>query len=123
MADATPAAGTPAITFPTGQQIYDTIMGWIEPDLVTAALPLVAEKYKNETPQEKKERTDRYALAYEAYDKVYAVWSQRLGAAVAAYRRAALQGAEQESTTEESGILSQLESSMTTTLPSTPSHV
>ncbi len=54
---------------PTGEQVHDALMGTIEPDLVSANLLMLKEKYKDETPEERKERIVRYKTAIQKYDK------------------------------------------------------
>ncbi|MDD4628446.1 MAG: hypothetical protein PHE68_03580 [Candidatus Peribacteraceae bacterium] len=58
-------------TLPTGQALYDAIMGQIEPDLVTAELPKLPEKFSKDTPEEKAARSERYKRAYEQYDLLF----------------------------------------------------
>lgn len=58
----------------SGQEIYDSIMWGIEPELLTANLPSLAEKYKDETPEQKKARAERYQKAFAEYDVGYAAY-------------------------------------------------
>jgi hypothetical protein len=49
--------------------LYDELMAEIEPDLVTANIDGLEEKYKDETPAEAAARAERYNAAYEAFQK------------------------------------------------------
>ena len=68
----TPLPPPPVI--PSGEEMYDQIMSQIEPDLVTAQLPLLKEKYKDETPEQAKARADRYNRAFAEYEKQFAAY-------------------------------------------------
>lgn len=108
----TTAATKPTIRVPSGPEIYDRIMGQIEPELLSRNLPLLKEKYKGETPEQKAEREQRYAAAYAAFDAAFSKWVIDVNAAVAAYRRSVLRDAEEKSQSKEVNELSQLESSI-----------
>ena len=93
-----------------GTDIYDQIMAKIEPELMSAVLPTLTEKYKNETPEQAKSRGERYAKAFEEYDRQYASFVVQLDAKVHAFERQAVASVEKESLKEESSQLSNLES-------------
>ncbi len=63
------SASIPALpqTFAHGHDLYDFIMATIEPDLVTAQIPALPEKYKDETPEQRKQRAARYEAAFALY--------------------------------------------------------
>lgn len=72
MTDPQPSAGFPPLPpLKSGAEIYDGIMAAIEPELTTAQVALLEEKYKDETPEQKKARSERYAKAMEEYIKRY----------------------------------------------------
>ncbi|MEK7591049.1 MAG: hypothetical protein AAB489_02470 [Patescibacteria group bacterium] len=96
----------PAI--PTGQELYDSIMGHIEPELTTSALPLLAEHYQNETPEEATARKQRYELAFERYDQAYDGYIQTLHAQADRYRRQSFAHVELKSREWDKGFLDQL---------------
>lgn len=113
MADATAAAGTPpAVPFaiPSGTDVYDALMGDIEMDLVSANLPRLREMYADETPAEHELRMQRYAEAFERYDKAFNAWIAGFQLAVAAVRKETLQRAEQKNQEEENAALATIES-------------
>lgn len=49
--------------------LYDTIMSQIEPDLTTSHIPLLKEKYAQETDEEKIYRFQCYTKAFEIFDE------------------------------------------------------
>lgn len=96
---------------PTGQEIFDTIMGGIEPELVSGNEAALAATYANETPDQKQERMARYQSAFETYDVRYKEYCDTMNAQVNAYRHDALRMAEGKSHDEETGALRSLEAS------------
>ena len=46
------------------EDVYNLLMYAIEPDLTTFMLPTLEEKYKNETAEQKTERTAKYSAAF-----------------------------------------------------------
>lgn len=97
----------------SGTELYDSIMGDIEPELLSANLPLLKDAYANETPDERAARAARYQAAYAEYDARFAKncndWNKQLHA----YKRHALHNVESRVQTKESAELSSLESSLT----------
>ena len=71
----------------SGEEIYNMIMASIEPELVSGQIPQLKEKYKNETPEQKKERGERYKKAFAEYDKRYDQYMLGMGAKMKAYHR------------------------------------
>jgi len=105
--------GMPAgFRFPTGQEIYDGIMGRIEPELLTANLDRLDDPYKGETPEEHKKRYERYSRAFAQYKVEYGKWVANLNQAVAAYKRAVTQAAEGAEKEQEAELLKHLEDQM-----------
>lgn len=110
-----PTQNTPdgAIKIPSGEEVYNGIMGRIDPDLLTTVIPTLEEKYKGESEAERTDRLERYKKAYEEYDKQYAAWEQELRMLVARARREALQTAEKKERVIEEQLLQNLDSQMT----------
>ena len=54
----------------TSEWFYDEIMRHVEPDLMTNAIPTHAEKYKNETQEQRVERMQAYDKAFTVFDHV-----------------------------------------------------
>src|SRR3989339_880578 len=75
---------------PDSQELYNALMSKIEPELTTEGLKTLEAKYPSETPEQKKERIDRYNAAFEAYDKALEVYMSDLRKQVDGYRKAAL---------------------------------
>ena len=61
-------AGKAASTL-SAEQVYDVIMGQIEPDLVSDAIASLDEKYKDELPDDRQARMERYSLAFMVLDE------------------------------------------------------
>lgn len=93
---------------PTGRELYDALMGHIEPELVTDAAKLLDEKYKNETPEHHTARMKRYDLAFERYETSYCEYMKTLDAQVIRYRREAFGHTELRDRAREEGVLDQL---------------
>jgi hypothetical protein len=55
----------------SGHELYDQIMGGIEPELTTKGRKLAELKYQNETPEQHEERMARYQRAFEEYERRY----------------------------------------------------
>lgn len=95
------AAGLPAIEIPSAIDIYDAIMGDIELELVSVAIPHLQEKYKDETQEERKARMERYQKAYTEFHKRYTEWITEMKKLFNDYKRKALQLAEQKTKEKE----------------------
>jgi|TARA_Y100000310_G_scaffold340271_1_gene435428 hypothetical protein len=101
----------PAIkaVMPSGKEVHDAIMIPIEPDLTTENLPLLDQKYANETPEELKNRKERYRIALQKYDIAFAEWLTGVNAKADQYKEVVLSHARQKSGAEDAGALSRLE--------------
>ncbi len=84
------------LEIPTGQEIYDRIMGEIEPDLTSEGRKTLPEKYKTETPQERALRKVRYERALERYDQAYGGYLRTLKTQVERERKGLFQAVEQD---------------------------
>jgi hypothetical protein len=93
------------LTLPTGQALYDAIMGQIEPDLVTAELPKLPEKFAKDTPEEKEARSFRYKRAYEQYDLLFDELVEKPLKQVKRKRKNALTFIEKEAQKKELGAI------------------
>ena len=105
------ASGTGQVTT-AGDALYDSIMAEIEPELTTAQINTLVEKYKGETPEEAKARAERYNKAFEEYEKRFAQTQQGWDASFKQYKHEALASAEKEDRTEDEKNLTQLEASL-----------
>ena len=93
---------------PTGQELYDAIMHYIEPELTSVNAKKLDEIYKNETPENHVERMKKYDLAFERYEKAYREYMATLDAQVTRYRREAFNHTELKDRAEEESIFGQL---------------
>lgn len=84
----------PQLEIPTGQELYDKIMAEIEPELTSEGKKTIAEKYKDETPEERAARMLRYRQAFDRYDEAYNGYLQTLRLQVERERHAQFQAVE-----------------------------
>lgn len=112
------SAGQQDGTIPTppqvlgGTEVYDEIMGKIEPELRTAERPLLAEKYKNETPEEAKVRAERYNKAMAEYEKQYQQYMTDMESKIRSFGVGMIRSVENEARKGEEGDLNNLEQSI-----------
>lgn len=100
----------------TGEQVFDVIMGAIEPELTSAEVNLLTEKYANETPEEKEAREERYNRAYEEYDRRFALFQKALDEKANAIHREAMHSVEANDRAAEQNDLANIEASLSTDL-------
>ncbi len=99
----------------SGDELYDTIMQTIEPELLMANLPHIDEPYANETDDQHKARYQRYSAAYDTYDVRFAEWISYMKQQLNTYRRTVMSAVEAELKQQESDELSSLESAISST--------
>ena len=97
------------LVFPTGGEIYDTLMMQIEPELVSANIPLLDAEYVGESEADRALRYERYTRAYATYDKVFQQWQKNLSSSVQVYRREALHSAQDEDHFNELPLIMQID--------------
>lgn len=56
-------------SFPTAEELYDTIMQQVEPELMRANLPTLDDPYQGESDVERKKRYERYSEAFAEFEK------------------------------------------------------
>ncbi len=105
------------VTFPTGQQIYDAIMAGIEPELVSSVVPTLKEKYKNETLEQAKLRSERYRKAYAQYDQKYGQFAAEIAGTMREMQLQAIASAEKQDRAKEAAELKALEQQFTSVSP------
>ena len=93
---------------PTGQEIFDAIMGHIEPELTSAGVKALPDLYKNETPEQKGARQKRYELAIERYEQAYEGYIATLHTQVRRYAAESYRHVEMTDRRDEGGFLDQL---------------
>ena len=70
-----------------GAEVYDQIMGAMEPELTNAERGGLEEKYKNETPEEREARYTRYEAAYQEYDRQFALWQNQQQSSIHTFKQ------------------------------------
>lgn len=98
----TTAPSRPQIPHP--EEIYNSIMRGIEPELTTEQFPLLKEIYKNEEPSQKAVRIERYKKSFQRFDEEFQEAIQRLTGKVNSYRRHVIKYAEAQTQTEEEAL-------------------
>lgn len=96
----------------TGEQVFDVIMGAIEPELTSAQVDGLTAKYANETPEQKQEREERYNKAYEEYDRRFALFQKALDEKADAVHREAMRSVEANDRAAEQADLANLEANL-----------
>lgn len=101
------------LTIPSGQEIYDSIMAGIDPELTTAGLETLDTKYTTETEEEKAARAARYDSAFAEYDKQFDAYNSKWMESLRTYKRTAIASVEKENRdTEDRAALDSIESSL-----------
>jgi hypothetical protein len=88
---------------------YDELMAQIEPELVSANVPGLRERYAGETPQQAQARADRYAKAFTEYDKRFAGQVSDWSGKAQGVRRQALASTERSDRAREDNQLKSLD--------------
>lgn len=78
-------------------QIYDQIMGGIEPELLLSNIPLLEKKYENESKEQHEIRMQRYADAYKKFQEAFASFKTVVGGSIKAAKKEDLTKKEQAS--------------------------
>lgn len=115
----TPTSGPQAddaVTPVDGAALYDSIMGGIEPELLTGNLPNLGALMAADGPEERKARAARYAAAFTEYEKQFQERAAAWQTAFREFKRTAMHVVEEMVEEEEHNTLSSLETSMSTSL-------
>ncbi len=107
--DSSPFALLLQADIPSGETLYNQLMGEIEPELLAGNLPLLEEKYKTEPPAQAKVRADRYEKAFAEYDKRLKAYLGDLDQRARTYQRMALKSAEEKEREEDDTALHSIE--------------
>ena len=91
------------------EQIYDMIMGEIEPDLLLANIPGLDEKYAHENEAQHKARMKKYKEAYKRFDTELAEFMGRIKNETRVSKRASLKKKEQKARKAEENELKDIE--------------
>ncbi|MFA6522867.1 MAG: hypothetical protein WCS85_00665 [Candidatus Peribacteraceae bacterium] len=117
MADPIPAAGTPLPLppkIPNGQEAYDIIMRDINPELTSANLKTLDAKYKDETPEQRIKRADRYAKDFEEFAKRSKAFKDKQDTTVSSYKRQLRTATEKRAGSGDATRMQNLEASFST---------
>lgn len=110
MSDQTQTGGIPLPpAIPGGEEVYDRIMGAIEPELVTAVLPTLADKYANETQAERDARMERYKAAFIKYETEHQKFLMSQEGQVRSYKRGVMSVVEERAGGGEANQLNNIE--------------
>lgn len=104
---------------PSGVEIYDSLMGKIEPELVTREIPLLPQKYQNETSEATRSRAERYKAAWYTYKERFAAYKAELHEQVKRYSKQTVTALEESAKQAEALALEEIEKLMgdTSSLP------
>ncbi len=97
------------IVFPTGEELYDSIMSEIEPELMLSNVATLDAPYATESVSDKKKRYERYGKAFAKYKNTYDLYMKSLSEALGVYKRTITEVASQVNDTKESSVLTALE--------------
>lgn len=86
----TPTTDTSAESLQAATDVYDIIMGLIEVDLVSVNVDRLDEIYAYETEEQHTERMNRYRLAYQKFDELFARFQSELSRESTKFKRKAL---------------------------------
>jgi len=103
---------SPVAALPSGKQLYDSLMGDIEPELVSSVIPALAARYAGETPDAHTSRMERYKRAFEEYDRRCAEYLRGLRSDVATFRKQSRKAVEGRQRSAEQAALQTLEDSI-----------
>src|SRR3989338_3210649 len=71
----------------SAERLYDEIMANKNPDLLTKNIPLLEERYKGETDEQRKMRQEQYQVAYVIFDRVAADVEEEMKADVTLWKK------------------------------------
>ncbi|MBI3331897.1 hypothetical protein HYZ99_02970 [Candidatus Peregrinibacteria bacterium] len=92
-----------------GEDVYNQIMGQIEPELTTSVVKMLKEKYKDETPEQAKARAVRYSAAFAEYDKQYQDYKLNLERGLRHFQKGLGDHFEHKNRNDEAGTMSTIE--------------
>ena len=96
----------------SGQELYDQIMGTIEPELLSANLPNLSKQYADEPAEGRATRAKRYQAAFDEYDRRFARYCDQWNAQLHTYKRHAIQYIEHQARNGETQDMQSMESSL-----------
>ena len=97
-----------------GDDLYDQIMGEIEPDLVTATYKTLDEKYAGETQEQALARKERYEKAFVEYKRRFDLYTSEWNGQLRTFQCGVIHALEADDRSEEDALMSQLETAFST---------
>ena len=97
-----------------GDDLYDQIMGEIEPDLVSSVYKTLDEKYKGETLEQAAARKDRYEKAFKEYKRRFDLYTSEWNGQLRTFQTGVIRALEADDRSEEDALMTQLESAFAT---------
>mgnify|MGYP001199310590 CR=1 FL=1 len=106
-------SGTPILpVIQGGQEVYDAIMGGIEPDLLSTNIDTLDEKYAGESEEEQAERMERYKKAFIEYQKQYAEYRDAQKGEIRVFSKSLMGSVEQKSDSSDASAIDDIESAI-----------
>jgi len=99
-------------SIPSGQEVYDSIMREIEPDLTFDAVMKLETKYANESAADKKARMERYKKAFVTYQERYKAFQQKQQSDIRLVGRSMQKNVESKSSEMDNSDIQDIESAM-----------
>ncbi len=96
----------------SGAELYDSIMGQIEPELVSAKLPFSPDLFAAESPEQRAARAERYQAAFDEFDRRFAAYQDQWNEELRTYKRHAMTFIEEKADAEEQNTMASIESSL-----------
>ncbi len=90
-------------------QLYNTLMSTINAELTTEGLKTLDAKYKDETPEQAKQRAARYQKDFAEYDRLAQEQFAKMKSSARAYQRKAMQSLEHIERVDEQAKILQME--------------
>lgn len=103
---------TAAVPVWSAEELYDSLMREIEPDLTTDQIENLETKYPNETPEDAKARLEHYALAFVIFDESLAEWDTDRKEEIRLIKAEMQHIAEEKATAEDADALDKIEKSI-----------
>ncbi len=91
------------------QQMYDRIMGSIEPDLLSSVIDAADEKREGETDEDFEIRLERYAFAFDQFDQICDLSQEILTEDLKRWEKKMRDKVEGEQATEDAQVLKNID--------------
>ncbi len=102
-------------SIPGGQEVYDSIMREIEPDLTSDMVETLDAKYAGESEVDKNARMERYKKAFVTYQERYKAFQQKQKSEIRSVGRSLKKNVESKSSEMDNSDIQDIESAMSQT--------